>query len=73
MIGGQHVAHGGCSGAAAFRRPVALRVWGSKGKGAALPLASDREEGERSDVRQPVCLPSVVPAPFRAGTSAVSR
>lgn len=42
---------------------VPTRVWGSRGKGAALPLASGALDDERSDVGQGACLRSSVPTP----------
>jgi hypothetical protein len=60
------------SGASASRRGSAIWVWGSKGKGFALPLASDQEADERSDVGRMVCLPVLEPARFSAVEFAVA-
>lgn len=53
----KRIANGKGSGASAPGRFAAPRVWGSKGKGPALPLASGMMTDERSAVRQNACLP----------------
>jgi hypothetical protein len=61
---GQPVAGRQCLGAGAPGRGAVVRVWGSRGKGVALPLGSGALDGERSGVGQSACLPSFPTAVF---------
>lgn len=60
----QQVAGGQYLGAGAPRRGAVVRVWGSRGKGGALPLASGALDEERSGVGQSACLRSFSTADF---------
>jgi hypothetical protein len=64
VIGGQHVAVDQRPGEGAPRRGAVVRVWGSRGKGIALPLASGALDDERSGVGQSACLRSFSTAVF---------
>ena len=68
----ERYAQGECPGASAPGHGAEPRVWGSKGKGKALPLASDREADKRSGVGRMVCLPSLDPTHSSAATCEVS-
>lgn len=56
MTGGRRATFAPRAGAEEAGRRSALRVWGSRGKGAALPLASGALDDERSAVGQGACL-----------------
>jgi hypothetical protein len=64
MTGGQRVAGGQDLGAEAPGYGAVVRVWGWRGKGGALPLASGALDEERSGVGQSACLPSFSTAVF---------
>lgn len=64
MIGGELVVCGQYLGAQAPGCGVVVRVWGSRGKGIALLLASGALDDERSGVGQSACLRSFSTAVF---------
>lgn len=64
MTGGQRVAGGQYLGAQAPGCGAVVRVWGSRGKGGAQPLASGALDEERSGVGQGACLRSFSTAVF---------
>jgi hypothetical protein len=61
---GKRVAGRQCPGAEAPGCGAVVRVWGSRGKGGVLPLASGALDDERSGVGQCACLPSFSTAVF---------
>lgn len=63
MTGGQAAVCRESSVAKASGPGHGVRVWGSKGKGAALPLASGALDDERSAVGQSACLRSFPTVP----------
>jgi hypothetical protein len=58
VTGGQLVVDGQYLGADAPRYSSVVRVWGSRGKGGAQPLASGALDDQRSGVGQSACLRS---------------
>ncbi|KQN88988.1 hypothetical protein ASE96_05010 [Arthrobacter sp. Leaf69] len=64
MTGGQVVVGGQYLGAEAPGCGAVVRVWGSRGKGGAQPLASGALDEERSGVGQSACLRSFSTAEF---------
>lgn len=64
MTGGQPVVDGQYPGAEARGCSALCRVWGSRGKGGAQPLASGALDDERSGVGQSACLRSFPTAVF---------
>lgn len=64
MTVGQLVVGGQRPGAGASGRCSVVRVWGSRGKGGAQPLASGALNDERSGVGQSACLRSFSTADF---------
>lgn len=64
MTGGQLVLGGQYLGAEAPGCSAVVRVWGSRGKGGAQPLASGELDDERSGVGQSACLRSFSTADF---------
>lgn len=64
MTVGDRVTVGLRPGAEAPGRSAVVRVWGSRGKGRAQPLASGALDDERSGVGQSACLRSFSTADF---------